>query len=251
VAPGAAAPHALDAPAAVPVAARSGARPAGVPLVGPRRRARSTRRTALLVAAALLVAVLLGLGGAALLDGSDDGTDSGASPSTVGQVAAPAEVAPGPQPGESVTVDGRIFVAQRVQTDPTCVGHAYGAVAGFFAGTDCAGLARALYSTDVGGRPVVVSVSAAHMGDGASARGLRALADRDGSGNVSDLLREGVRYPGSPERLSSAQYASAVSGNTVIIVETAWARPGPTGSPADLDLVASSALVLPMPEPPA
>jgi len=66
---------------------------------------------------------------------------------------------------------------------------------------------------------------------------------------VSDLLREGVRYPGGPQRLSGAQYASAVSGSAVTIVETAWAGTGSTGSTADLDVVASTALVLPMPQP--
>jgi hypothetical protein len=242
-------PRAPEPPAVAPTPARSGARPAGVPLVGPRRRARSARRTALLVAAALLLVVLLGVGIPSLLGGDDDGAAASAPPSIAGQVAAPAEA--GPQPGARETVDGRTFVAQRVQTDPTCVGNAYGTVAEFFADTDCAGLARALYSTDVGGRKVVVSVSVADMGDSAGAQALRALADRNGSGNVSDLLREGVRYPGGPSKLSGAQYASAVSGSTVTIVETAWAAPGSTGSTADLDVVASTALVLPMPEPAA
>jgi hypothetical protein len=239
-------PRAAEPTAVAPTPPPS-ARPAGVPLVGPRRRARSAKRTALLVAAALLLVVLLGVGVPSLLGGDDDGAAASAPPSTAGQVAAPAEA--GPQPGARETVDGRTFVAQRVQTDPTCVGNSYGAVADFFADTDCAGLARALYSTDVGGRKVVVSVSVADMGDTAGAQALRALTDRNGSGNVSDLLREGVRYPGGPSKLSSAQYASAVSGSTVTIVETAWAAPGSTGSTADLDVVASTALVLPMPQP--
>ena len=249
VAPRAPEPRAAEPVAVAPAPVPSGARPAGVPLVGPRRRERSAKRTALLVAAALLLVVLLGFGVPALLDGSDDGAAAGASSPTAGQVAAPA--AAGPQPGESETVDGRTFVAEQVQTDPTCLGNAYGAVADFFADSDCAGLARALYSTDVGGRPVVVSVSVADMGDTAGARALQALADRNGSGNVNDLLREGVRYPGGPDQLSGAQYASAVSGSTVTIVETAWAGPGSTGSTADLDVVASTALVLPMPQPAA
>ncbi|SET37496.1 hypothetical protein [Geodermatophilus poikilotrophus] len=240
-------PTRVEAPAAPPAA---GARAAGVPLVGPRRRQRSPRRTAVLVAAALLLVVLLGVGVTALF-GGDDEASADASPSAAGQAGAPAEAPGGPQPGQIETVDGRTFVAQRVQSDPTCVGNAYGAVADFFTATDCSGLARALYSTDVGGRPVVVSVSAADMGEQSGALALRALADRNGSGNVSDLLREGVRYPGGPAKLSGAEYASVVSGSTVTIVETAWAGPGSTGSTADLDAVASTALVLPVPEPAA
>ena len=92
-----------------------------------------------------------------------------------------------------------------------------------FGTTDCTGLSRALYSADVGGEPVVVSVVRVQMPDAATARALRALADQNGSGNVSDLLREGVRYTGSPAELSGAEYASALSGPTVTIVEAAWA----------------------------
>ena len=72
------------------------------------------------------------------------------------------------------------------------------------------------------GEPVVVSVARVRMPDTATARDLRALTDRNGSGNVNDLLREGVRYTGSPAELSGAEYASAVSGPTVTIVESAW-----------------------------
>jgi hypothetical protein len=244
VAPQPAAPPIHVEPPAAPPAA--GARPAGVPLVGPRQR--SPQRTALLVAAALLLVVLLGVGVTTVF-GGDEAANAGAPPSTAGEAGAPDEATGGPQPGQIETVDGRTFVAQRVQTDPTCVGNAYGAVADFFTATDCAGLARALYSTEVGGRPVVVSVSVADMGEESGALALRALADQDGSGNVSDLLREGVRYPSGPAQLSGAEYASAVSGSTATIVETAWAGPGSTGSTADLDVVASTALVLPMPQP--
>ena len=67
------------------------------------------------------------------------------------------------------------------------------------------------------------------MPDNGIARELQALTDRNGSGNVSDLLREGVRYTGSPAELSGAEYASAVSGPTVTIVESAWVDGGRRG----------------------
>ncbi|MGY1688675.1 hypothetical protein [Geodermatophilus sp. SYSU D01105] len=240
---------------AAPVAAPPAARPPladGVPLVGPRQRPRSARRTAVLVSAALLLVVVLGIGAALLFGGNDDDRASaGTGTSEAGDTTAPAEVAPGPATGDREVVDGRTFVVRGVRVDDTCAGNAYGAVADFFADTDCAGLGRALYSTDVDGRPVVVSVSVVDMGDSAAARALRALADRNGSGNVSDLLREGVRYDGGPDQLSKAEYASAVSGSTVTIIETAWAGGGTKGSAEDLDVVASSALTLPMPDPTA
>ena len=90
------------------------------------------------------------------------------------------------------------FTLEAAEIDETCVGHAYGDTADFFADTDCTGLSRALYSAEVDGEPVVVSVTRVRLPDTATARDLRALTDRNGSGNVNDLLREGVRYTGAP-----------------------------------------------------
>jgi hypothetical protein len=85
------------------------------------------------------------------------------------------------------------------------------------------------------------------MPDTTTARDLRALTDRNGSGNVNDLLREGVTYAGGPDGLSSAEYASAVSGPTVTIVESSWVDPAAGGSPADVDRMAANGLVLQVP----
>ncbi|MGY1712546.1 hypothetical protein ACI8AC_23850 [Geodermatophilus sp. SYSU D00758] len=222
--------------------------PPGGALVGPRPR--PARRTAVLLAAAVALVVVLGIAGVLLLSGGEDDVAAARGTTTSAATGAPEPPEdPGPRPGDREVVDGLTLVAREVQVADTCVGNSYGAVAEFFASSDCAGLARALWSTEVGGRPVVVSVSAVDMGDAASARALRALTDQSGTGNVSDLLREGVRYQGGPEALSKAEYASAVSGATVTIVETSWVDPARTGSSADLDVVAGTSLVLPMPDP--
>ena len=94
-------------------------------------------------------------------------------------------------------------------------------------------------------------MSRVRLPDAATARDLRALTDRNGSGNVSDLLREGVRYTGSPAELSGAEYASAVSGPTVTIVESAWVDEDADGSSADVDQVADDGLALAVPPFPA
>ena len=135
--------------------------------------------------------------------------------------------------------------------DDTCAGHAYGDVATFFETTNCTGLSRALYSAQLDGGAVVVSVSRIQLPDTATARDLRALADRNGSGNINDLLREGVSYSGGPRELSNAEYASAVQGPTVTIVESSWVDPAAGGSAADVDRVAASGLVLEVPPFPA
>ncbi|SNS97570.1 hypothetical protein SAMN04488107_4511 [Geodermatophilus saharensis] len=239
------APLAEPAPPVLPPAAPAPGEPApAAPPVGPRRR--PARRTVLLAAAALLAVVVL-LGLVAGLAGGGDGDAAAQEPRpAAGTPAAPTST--GPTPGTATVLDGRTFLLQQVQVEGTCVGNSYGQVADFFEATDCRGLARALWSTDVDGRAVVVSVSKVDMGDSTAARALRALTDTNGSGNVSDLLREGVTYPGAPAGLSGAEYASAAGGSLVTVVETAWADGGP-GDLADLDLVAGAGLALPMPAP--
>ena len=179
---------------------------------------------------ALLVVVALAVAGWMLLGGNDD-DDDGGNPAAGSSAAQP--TAAGPQVGDVQDVGGVQFTVEAVQVDDTCVGHAYGDTATFFEGTDCTGLSRALYSTELDGGPVVVSVVRVQMPDNGAARDLQALTDRNGSGNVSDLLREGVRYTGSPAELSGAEYASAVSGPTVTIVESAWVDEDAEGSSAD------------------
>ncbi|MGY1777823.1 hypothetical protein ACI8AV_18370 [Geodermatophilus sp. SYSU D00804] len=221
-----------------------------IPLVGPRRRSPAARRRLALLAAAALAVVVVAVVALVSLTGGGGDASAAAPPSTSTPAPSPGAQEAGPQPGERAVLDGLEFVLQRVQVDDTCVGNSYGDVADSFERTDCAGLARALWSTDVDGRAVVVSVSTVDMGDTVAARALRDLTDRNGSGNVSDLLREGVTYPGAPAELSGAEYASAVQGPVVTVVETAWTGPGEGGT-ADLDLVAGTGLSLPMPEPSA
>ena len=199
------------------------------------------RRTWLLVAAALLAIVLVGAGIWLSTRGSDDagadpaGTSSSASAAPTSSAALAV--------GATEVVNGTTFTLQAMQVDSTCQGHAYDSVADFFARSDCTGLSRSLWSTDAGGQPAVVALSRVTMPDVGNAQALRALADTDGSGNVSDLLREGVRYEGGPTKLTNAQYASAQQDTTVTIVETSWT--GTAGASSALDALASSALSLP------
>ena len=207
----------------------------------------SGRRAALMVLAGIAAVVVLVVGGWLLLRGGPGGSGSGTA---AGSSSAPA-TASGPAIGTVQTVDGVDFTVQAVDTEKTCVGHAYGDTAGFFADTDCTGLSRALYSTDVDGKSVVVAISRVRMPDAAAARNLQALTDRNGSGNVSDLLREGVRYTGSPAQLSNAEYSSALSGTTVTIVETAYVNQNDKGSSTDIDKLADEGLALAVPSLPA
>jgi hypothetical protein len=197
-------------------------------------------RAALITLVAVLAVAVVGVGGWLLLGGQDNG-GSGSAGSTASETATP-----GPEVGDVQAVGGTEYTVEAVQLDDTCAGHAYGDTAAFFAGVDCTALSRALYSAGIDGAPVVVSVVRVQMPDTAAARELQALTDRNGSGNVSDLLREGVRYTGSPAELSGAEYASAVSGSAVTIVESAWADPEADGGSAEIDRIADAGLALPV-----
>ena len=192
------------------------------------------------LAGAVVVAALL-VGGWLFLRGVDD--DNGGGSPDAGSTSAEA-TSGAPEVGAVQEVSGVTYTLEAAETDVTCIGHAYGDTADYFADNDCTGLSRALYSAEVAGEPVVVSVTRVRLADAATARDLRSLTDRNGSGNVSDLLREGVRYTGSPAELSGAEYASAVSGTTVTIVEAAWVAEDAEGSSADIDQVAADALAL-------
>jgi hypothetical protein len=221
-----------------PPAPASGEQPAG-----------SRRRVGLLVAAALVAVVVLGVGGWLLL--GNPGSDGATAPAAATAASTPVDEAErAPATGQTVEVDGVTYTMQVGRVDRSCQGHSYGAVAGFFGKRDCVGLSRALWSADVDGRAAVVSLSRVQMPDDPTAQALLALADGDGTGNVSDLLREDLGYAGAPAALSGAQYASARSGPTVTIVETAWSGGGGGGSAA-LDVLASNALTLPVAAPPA
>jgi hypothetical protein len=198
----------------------------------------SGRRIALFAGLALVVVAALAIvGWMALRDDDDDPGGTTASETTAAE---PAEAEP--QPGDVQEAGGVQFTLQAAEVDETCAGNAYGDTQAFLDTNDCTGLSRALYSAELEGGAVVVSVSRVQMPDNAIARELQALTDRNGSGNVSDLLREGVRYSGSPAELSGAEYASAVSGSVVTIVESAWVEEDSEGGSAEIDQAATYGL---------
>jgi hypothetical protein len=198
-------------------------------------------RAPLMALAAVLVVAVLGVGGWLFLRDSEDGDGGGDAAPSASETAAP-----GPEVGDVHEVGGTEYTVEAVQVEDSCAGHAYGDTAAFFAGVDCTALSRALYSARIDGEPVVVSVARVLMPDTAAARDLQALTDRNGSGNVNDLLREGVRYTGSPAELSGAEYASAVSGSAVTIVESGWVDEEADGGSAEIDRIADAGLALPV-----
>lgn len=105
-------------------------------------------------------------------------------------------------------------------TQDTCPTHAYGDTKRFLEGTKCERLTRQLYVAKVDGRTVYTSVSVVTMADGAAADELRRLTDKNGSGNVSDAVRDKLVTISGLEALNNGGYQASQSGRNVIIVES-------------------------------
>jgi hypothetical protein len=184
--------------------------PAAAPPRPPRGRGRPGARLVAALAAGVLLLAVLGIWALTNSGGSDQKATT--TPTASAPTSTPAKVAGGYQ-----------FTQHAARADTDCASNAYGKVADFFRGTPCAQLDRSLYSTTVDGRMIAVSVSVVRMPTEQAATDLKKLADTDGTGNVSDLLRAGARVPGGPDALTDAGYASGREGATVMIAEADFA----------------------------
>lgn len=161
---------------------------------------------------------------------------AGSQPEVIAGRASPAD-----PPAVTVrTLPGLDLTARATRTDTDCAAHSYGRVQAFMATNPCLSLRRALYTGTESGQPVLVAVSAVEMASESDAADLQKLADTNGTGNVSDLLRDGVTVEGAPSRLRDASYASQRRGPVLVIVEAAVV----SGAPRPLDSLAQAALAL-------
>ncbi|HEX2300933.1 MAG TPA: hypothetical protein VHH34_20900, partial [Pseudonocardiaceae bacterium] len=202
----------------------------------PRRHRRAGR------VATAAVPILLVLAVAGLWAGSDPEVIPGrAIPGDPGGTAAAGSNPAGSNPAVTARATPGLDLAVRAtRTDTDCAAHSYGRVRDFLATHPCQSVQRALYLGADPGGPVVVAVATVEMASEADAAQLQKLADTDGTGNISDLLREGVTFDGAPERLSDASYASQRRGPVLVIVEAAAA----SGAARPLDSLAEAALEL-------
>ncbi|WP_328309132.1 hypothetical protein [Actinomycetospora sp. NBC_00405] len=148
-----------------------------------------------------------------------------------------------PDPAATRTVDGITFTREIATTDTSCEGHAYGQAAAFLRERGCLHLDRSLWSANAEGRDVVVAVATVQMPDTTTAGAFRSLVDSNGTGNISDLLREQRGYPGAPEQLTGQGYASAQLGDRVAVAEADGIDPGFTDGDA-LDRISRAGLAL-------
>lgn len=115
-----------------------------------------------------------------------------------------------------------------------CAEHAYGQVADFLTAHPCRGLTRQLATTTVNGKAVGFDVAilsipgtgAANPYDNASA--FRTLVDKDGTGSVNDLLREGYRLPSGPTSVPSPDAFRTMGQDSGVAIYDVWYLDGPT-----------------------
>lgn len=240
-------PHRDDVAPRAPQTWATGWEPAREQVAPEPAAAPDRRRRRIVVAAAVLVLLLVAVGGVLVAQGlggsGDTGTSAGSTSAPSSSAAPSGPSTPAALPVGTVQQGGDTdYTLEVVSYDSTCRNHSYGAVTGFFGTTDCSGLSRSLWSAEVGGQPAVVSVSRVTMPDATRVQALLSLTDVSGTGNISDLLREGSRYPGGPDRLSDAAYQSEPAGDVAVIVETSWV--GEAGDPAALQQLADDAVAL-------
>ncbi|MDD7938980.1 hypothetical protein PHK61_11200 [Actinomycetospora lutea] len=146
-------------------------------------------------------------------------------------------------PAATRVVDGVTYTRQVATTDTSCEGHAYNEAASFLRERGCLHLDRSLWSGNAEGQEVVIAVATVQLADTTTATAFRSLVDSNGTGNVSDLLREGRGYPGAPPALSGQGYASAQLGDRVVVSEADGIDPDFTDGEA-LDRISRAGLAL-------
>lgn len=145
----------------------------------------------------------------------------------------------------SVSAGSRHYVlsiwAERHDTD--CAAHAYGQVQLYLQLTPCSGMTRRLATTTVAGRPVGFAVTSILIPGPAAqpyrnAAAFRQLVEKDGTGSVYDLMREGWRLPSGPTSVPAPDAFRALSQDTGVDVYDLWYLDGPTpdNDPALLQL---------------
>jgi len=158
-----------------------------------------------LAIAGVLVVLLIG-GGVAL---SHPSGSAATPPASAAQAVAPA--------GYVVKVTDAI-------TD--CAGHSRGKTQVSFKAENCLKATRLLATGEVGGRPVLFVVSRIQMATGEAAASVKQVLDGNGTGNLNDLLRDGMTYPGAPAKMPISGYASLQTGTVVTVAEAGFVDDG-------------------------
>ncbi|MCW2496162.1 hypothetical protein [Jatrophihabitans sp.] len=115
-----------------------------------------------------------------------------------------------------------------------CADHAYGTqVIQYLTAHPCHGMSRLLATTVVGGRPVAIAQSTVGFIGTApqvyqTAGNFASLVEADGTGNVSDLFREGYRIPDGPSKVAQPDAFEVQSQDSGVTIVDAFYLDGST-----------------------
>ncbi|WP_125728327.1 hypothetical protein [Kibdelosporangium aridum] len=126
--------------------------------------------------------------------------------------------------------------------DSNCARVSYEDVKTFFEKKPCTEVVRELYTTTVDGKKVYSSVAVVRMSNAADAAELKKLTETDGTGNVNDLVKDGRVKVNGLRSLAGGAFASKLSGNDVIIVESDIEGGSKKADEAKLEEVSTDAL---------
>ena len=114
------------------------------------------------------------------------------------------------------------YVVKVTDAITDCAGHSRGKTQVSFKAENCLKATRLLATGEVGGRPVLFVVSRIQMATGAAAASVKQVLDGNGTGNLNDLLRDGMTYPGAPAKMPISGYASLQTGAVVTVAEAGF-----------------------------
>ncbi|MFD0203710.1 MULTISPECIES: hypothetical protein [Saccharothrix] len=118
----------------------------------------------------------------------------------------------------------------------SCAESSYGQVRDYLAAHPCTSLTRVLYDASDGTGTARVAVAWVTMPDSVQAAELKTLVDRHGTGNITELTKDGIRFTG-------LRYASRIDGNTIVLAQAERA-PGSTLADPVLKAAATEAITL-------
>lgn len=135
-----------------------------------------------------------------------------------------------------VSPDGTTYVLKvwADQNVKDCAAHAYGApVIKYLRRHPCFGLGQVLATTTVGGREVgfaqrSIGFKEAKPDSYSATAGFHRLVQKDGTGNLDDLLREGYRLPSGPTSVPFPNAFSALGQDDNVTIVEAWYLKGKT-----------------------
>lgn len=130
-----------------------------------------------------------------------------------------------PKPSATASVPGG-YTVKASDTVTDCRANSRGKVQQAFSETPCRHAERYLATGVVDGRPVLYVVSRTTLRSASDAAAIRVVIDGTGTGNINDLLRDGVTYPGAPTKMPRSGYASLQDGAVLVVAEAGFTDGG-------------------------